>query len=83
MAGDVCDVCGHQGNTQVACSTLGAFSFAYCPRCLEANAEPKWMLELTIDVCGGSEQMADWFWRTTYYEDGQYQSATELRKTMK
>ncbi len=35
-----CACCGEEKEVFVACSTLGAFSFAYCASCLNAGVEP-------------------------------------------
>lgn len=35
-----CAVCGHDGETFVACSICGGISLAYCKECLKVGAEP-------------------------------------------
>ena len=51
-----CECCG---NTEyyagVASSGLGAISFAWCHICLVMGAEPKGIVEGTIDIAGGIE----------------------------
>lgn len=51
MAGDICDVCGTSPTVGVACSGLGAVSFAYCAQCLAVGAEPYVMLVGLLMTC--------------------------------
>ena len=49
-----CDVCGHSElYVGVACSGLGAFSCAWCSLCIPMAAEMKFMIEGTVESCGG------------------------------
>lgn len=52
----VCEVCGEPA-VGVACSALGAVSFAYCLACLQAGAEVYSMLVYTIALCGGIDRV--------------------------
>ena len=47
-----CDVCGHDGETFVACSACGGTTFQYCHDCLAAGAEPWGELADYIAICG-------------------------------
>ena len=61
MAGKFCDVCEKDdiGIAGVASSSLGAFSFAFCPICAAMGAEPKFMIEATIETCNGIENIRE------------------------
>ncbi len=69
MAGKFCDVCDKDdmGIAGVASSGLGPVSFAYCPICSAMGAEPKFMIEVTIEGCGGSIKNIREGVQLTYY----------------
>jgi len=48
----ICDVCGGKG-VAVACSALGAISFAYCQECANVYAEPYDALVYTLAMYDG------------------------------
>ena len=51
-----CDVCGSVGDLAgVASSSLQPISLCFCNLCLKMGAEPKWIVEATIENCGGIE----------------------------
>jgi hypothetical protein len=50
-----CDVCGTEGETQLAASPLGPVSLAYCRECQSRNAEPFMMIATAIFTSGGLE----------------------------
>lgn len=53
MAGKECDCCYKDDmETVVGSSVLGAASFAYCPICIAMAAEPKFMVDATIEILG-------------------------------
>lgn len=69
----ICDVCGAEGPAMVAASGLGPASFAYCPTCLDRNAEPFMMVATRVCFAGGPingdlEELAD----VVTYADGRY-----------
>lgn len=56
-----CDVCGTPA-IGVACSALGACSFAYCRECAVAHAEPYRIAVMMVATIGDSpEALAAWF----------------------
>ena len=59
MSGATCDVCG-QTAEGIACSSLGAVSFAYCRECSNARAEPYGVLVGIVAQCGGLDECAPW-----------------------
>ena len=59
MSGAICDVCG-QPAVRIACSSLGAVSFAYCRECSDAWAEPYGVLVGMVAQCGGLDECAPW-----------------------
>ena len=69
MAGDTCDVCG-QPSAGVACSALGAISFAYCEKCLRIGAEPLVAFETTAWTCHNN--VHNGVRALSTYVDGQY-----------
>lgn len=71
MPWPTCDVCGKPAKG-VASSVLGAFSLAYCQRCLEEHAEPLDWFHATLDCIGGPERAAEWVKDLRSYKDGQY-----------
>jgi len=53
-----CEICGHSDHiVGVAASALGAFSFNFCGICLSMRAEPKWMVDATVELCGGLDKV--------------------------
>jgi hypothetical protein len=77
----VCDVCnGESGGRYagLACSSLGSVSFAYCGRCLEANAEPVGMLRAVREDAGYPQNLAAWVHDLTTWWDGAYISLAAL-----
>lgn len=53
MAGDICDCCNKSDlKVKVLCSALGAWSFAYCNICYSMGAEPKFMVDGTVETLG-------------------------------
>jgi len=74
-----CDVCGHSEYYKgVASSGLGPMSLAFCEVCLGMGAEPKFMIQNTIEGCGGVENVAA---RLVYYDrekDSYMDSKTDL-----
>jgi hypothetical protein len=53
-----CQICGSKHLIAgVACSPLGPFSFNYCQICLAMGAENKGMIEATVEICGGIENV--------------------------
>jgi hypothetical protein len=72
---DQCDVCVREVDeiVGVAASCLGPVSFAFCRECLNNSAEPKDMIEFTIDSCGGLDEVRpEVLDSITYFEDGKY-----------
>ena len=63
-----CDCCGRVKPVNVASSTLGAISFAYCSECNVMNAEPKGMITGAIESVG-IEHIAEWVFDLTYFDD--------------
>lgn len=61
MSGDVCDVCGQQGPTQVGCSVTGAISFAYCADCLRSGREPYGAVVARLIGITNMDGVAEWF----------------------
>ncbi len=56
-----CNVCGTSGPVITACSSLGAFSVAFCRECLACGAEPcSSCVALIADVGGTFEALAEW-----------------------
>ena len=70
----ICQCCNINISIGVACSSLGAFSLAYCADCLKHNAEPKDIVSATIESVGGLKNLAGWVKDLTYYENGEYYS---------
>ena len=65
---NICDVCGYANHfVGVYTSALGAMSFGFCGICLSMRAEPKWMVDSTIDLCGGLDRVNEDA-NLTYYE---------------
>ena len=65
----ICQCCDKNEAIGVASSTMGAFSVAYCQKCLDAGVEPLWALVATAASCGEIKDgkligMADWFYNT-------------------
>lgn len=76
-----CEVChGQSGGafSGVECSSLGAFSIAYCHCCLGNNAEPYGILAALISESGGIEGCADWVRDLTTWCNGAYVPAADL-----
>lgn len=68
-----CQVCNQAESIGVACSSLGAISLSYCQRCSVNYAEPKDLIQFTIDDCGGLENVRDDVKNTvSYFENGKY-----------
>ena len=64
--GITCECCGKNEAVGVCSSTLGAFSVAFCQKCLDAGVEPVWALVATAASCGEIKDgkllgMAEWF----------------------
>jgi hypothetical protein len=82
-----CDVCGGPA-IGVACSALGAISFAYCRACAVNGAEPRGILEgMVLDMMSGPPpftpdvEVADWLLDgVTTLIDGEYVVAREALK---
>lgn len=77
-----CNVCNGESEhpaVGVACSTLGAFSFAYCRACLRNRAEPFSLLSNTVlwDA-RGLENCAEWVHYLTTWHEGRYISVHDL-----
>ena len=75
-----CDICGREDEVQVFASQLGAVSFAYCKECFSESAEPKGIIEGTIELSEGN--VAPWVLQLHYYdrETGEYVSAKVLKE---
>ena len=73
-----CDICGRIGEVQVVSSALGAVSFAYCSDCLLNNAEPKNLIQGTIEMLDG--KVGKWVLELTYFDSitETYESAHKL-----
>ena len=54
-----CQVCGEQA-AGVAASSLGAWTNAYCPECVEYRADPWADVVATVAVNGGLHKCAPW-----------------------
>ena len=80
MAGSTCDVCGRGNVIGVACSGLGAISFAYCAECAAIGAEPLGMLKGTIEMCGGPEEVHPSILTIPTWKDGRYMSYPDYMK---
>jgi hypothetical protein len=53
-----CEVCGSEEYIAGVCSsTKGAISLCYCHLCLKMGADPKWIVDFTIENCGGIENV--------------------------
>jgi hypothetical protein len=53
-----CEICGGtEFIAGVASSFLGAISFNHCSICLAMTAQPKWLVEFTVENCGGLENV--------------------------
>ncbi len=58
---NACQCCGKAPSIGVACSSMGAFSIAWCRSCLDAGIEPYWACVATAVSCGGTwEGLAEW-----------------------
>ncbi len=58
-----CEICNNEPAVCVACSSVGAFSFAYGERCAAFGLEPIGMIQRTVDDCGGWGNVANWIQR--------------------
>lgn len=70
-----CECCDRddQPIAGVACSALGAFSLRYCKECLTRGAEPKGMIQFTVEQCDGLQNIRkEVLESVTYYENGKY-----------
>jgi hypothetical protein len=68
MAGNICDVCGKKDLPTFVCSSsLGAISFAYCEICHPMGAEPRGLIEGTIEMIGGIDKLNNHV-SLTYYD---------------
>lgn len=78
-----CECCMRQGEIAgVASSSLGPLSLAYCRECLDAGAEPKWLIENTIVCCSGRSHMsAGWDSAIQFFENDAYHPASEIDVT--
>ena len=70
MSGDTCDVCNRVPTVGVACSGLGAISFAYCAECANSHAEPLFMFEWVLVDIG--EEVADHVRTMRTWVEGKY-----------
>jgi len=70
--GLTCQVCDMNEAKGVACSGLGAVSFAYCQECLDRGAEPEGMFACTAEMCG--TDVADFVKDMATFKDGAYVS---------
>lgn len=50
----VCQVCFERPAVLVEHSKFGPFFFGRCEQCIKQDAEPKWVLDFVLSVCGGS-----------------------------
>jgi hypothetical protein len=76
-----CEICRGESEHPalgVACSSLGAISFAMCRRCVQNQAEPFDFLRDTINECGGLDQCAAWVRNLTTWKDGRYVRAEDI-----
>jgi hypothetical protein len=76
-----CDVCnGESGGTYVgvACSALGAVSFAHCDRCATADAESVGMLRGVVEDAGGLHNLMHWVGSLTTWYNGTYVRLEDL-----
>ena len=76
-----CECCKRDGVEilGVASSSLGPMSLAFCRECLENRAEPKWMLEFVRDEDNWRIHLEGFWEAYTFYEDGTYHPAVEIR----
>lgn len=74
----VCDVCLSHPPIGVACSQLGAVSFAYCRECLDNNAEPKSMCRSLLLTVSDIEEIHPEYRGIKYFEDGEYRTLETL-----
>lgn len=69
---------------RVASSAIAAMSVAYCDECLMNDAEPFWLWEDTIDICGGAEHVRkDLTEGVVSWYDGKYIEWDELIQHVK
>jgi len=74
-----CEICGHSDHiVGVSASALGAFSFNFCGICLSMRAEPKWMVDATVELCGGLDKVNKHAILTYYDKDTD--SYTDVRE---
>ena len=57
----LCEVCGTGVAVQVACSAVGAISFAYCAECLKDMREPYDALVASLYGMSSMDDVAEWF----------------------
>jgi hypothetical protein len=80
-----CEVCGIRfplkhpdtGLAVTCSSTIGAWSFAKCHVCLVYGVEPLWLVEATLAVVGGVENVMDDFRDYPTFYDGKYVTVGE------
>lgn len=73
-----CECCGVNDIIGVASSPLGPVSHGYCQECVQRYAEPAYMLDYTLDSCGGIENIReDIVTRITTFVEGGYISFTD------
>jgi hypothetical protein len=58
---NICQCCGKAAPTYVACSALGAISYAYCAECLSNWQEPYHDLVVTAALCDYPDGASDAF----------------------
>jgi hypothetical protein len=75
-----CDICKEKA-VGVVCSLIGVLSQAYCKKCLENCAEPKYLVDMEIELCGGYDKVADWVKDTVFVlHEGEYISVRKWKK---
>ena len=72
---NICEVCNVDESVGVGASPLAPWSFAYCKKCWQNNAQPLWVIKAAIEMeCGGGLD------GITYYENGKYKECSCLLK---
>lgn len=74
-----CDTCNKDdGEIGVASLPFAPMSVAFCRDCLKQGAYPLWALHIGIEMCGGSDEVADWFKLMNSFHNGKYISGKEV-----
>jgi hypothetical protein len=71
----ICDVCKEEAALGVASSVFGAFSMAYCKRCLDNHADAEWCFAFCAEMNGN--EVAPWVRKMNTYKEGRYVSWDE------